>query len=95
MNKTLKSVIKYAIIAAVGVLLFEVASRAALTERPAGGIGGEIVLLGLPLIWWITEQTFKDLIGDYKREWAEIKAERAAESSGDYDEKAKNNARVR
>lgn len=41
MNKTLKAIIKYVIIAAVGIALFGIVSQSALPERPRGGIGGD------------------------------------------------------
>ena len=79
-NRTLKSVLKYITLAVIGVILFTLASRAAMPERPTGGIGGEVCLLALPLIWWIAEKTVKDLIGGFKRDLAEIKVARESES---------------
>ena len=72
--------LKYITLAVIGVILFTLASRAAMPERPTGGIGGEVCLLALPLIWWIAEKTVKDLIGGFKRDLAEIKVARESES---------------
>lgn len=76
-----KKAIKYAILTVCGAILFFFVNRAANTERPAASIGGEAFFLILPLMWWIVERTVKDLIGEFKREWSEIKAER--ESGGE------------
>lgn len=73
MEKVIKTALKYIIIAIVGVILYYVTHRAALPERPGGGIGGEAVLLGLPLFWWLVERTARDLLGEFKRMRNEIR----------------------
>lgn len=69
----MKTALKYIAITIIGVSLFFLARGAALPERTNGSIGGEGCFLFLPLLWFITERTVKDLIGEFKRLWREIK----------------------
>lgn len=85
----MKAILKYITLAILGAVLFVWTSRAALPERPGGGIGGEAVLLGLPLFWWLVERTAKDLLGEFKRMRNEIRGSDSADSG------QKNNARTR
>lgn len=85
----MKAILKYITLAILGVVMFVWVNRAALPERPGGGIGGEVVLLGLPLFWWLIERTAKDLLGEFKRMWNEIRGSDSADSG------QKNNARTR
>ena len=71
-----KKIIKYITISILGAVLFALSHRAVMPERPAGGIGGEVLLLGLPLFWWIVERTVKDLLRDFKHERRENKNNR-------------------
>ena len=77
----MKIILKYITLTILGVVLFVWTSRAALPERPSGGIGGEAVLLALPLFWWVVERTARDLIADFKRMQAEIR-EDGGENNG-------------
>lgn len=77
-----KKAIKYAILAVCGVILFIALHQAANAERPAAGVGGEVVFLVLPFIWWIVKRTVKDLLREYKRIWLEIKSERGRGKKG-------------
>lgn len=86
MKAAVKIIMKYIIIAIVGVILFITVNRAANTERPAASVGGEAFFLILPLIWWIVERTVKDLLAEYKRIWLEIKSERGGASNVEKDD---------
>lgn len=68
----MKALLKYITLAILGIVMFVWTSRAALPERPNGGIGGEAVLLGLPLFWWLVERTARDILGEFKRMQDEI-----------------------
>lgn len=76
----LKKVIKYAIITICGVILFFVLNQAANKERVVSSIGGEGVFIILPLIWWVVERTFKDLINELKRSLTETESEEGNET---------------
>lgn len=69
----MKAFLKYITLTILGIVMFVWTSRAALPERPSGGIGGEAVLLALPLFWWLVERTARDLIADFKRMRDEIR----------------------
>lgn len=71
----MKTILKYITIAILGAVIFVWTNRAALPERPAGGIGGEAVFLALPVMWWAFERTIKDIIADFRRMRREAKAE--------------------
>lgn len=71
----LKKVIKYAIITICGMILFLVLNQVANKERVVASIGGEGVFIILPLIWWVVERTFKDLINELKRSLTETESE--------------------
>ena len=70
-----KKIIKYALITACGVILFVVLNQASNAERPAPSVGGEIFFLILPVMWWLIEKAIKDIWGEFKRMWREIKSE--------------------
>ncbi len=74
-SKATGTAIKYAVITVSGILLFIAMNRAANAERIADSVGGEGLLLFLPVMWWLTERTIKDLVGEWKRMWQEEKAE--------------------
>lgn len=78
-SKAVGAAIKYLIIAVSGLVLFLTLNRAANAERIADSVGGEGLLLFLPLLWWLTERTIKDLVSEWKRMWREAKAERNSE----------------
>ncbi len=80
-SKTIRTVIKYAVITVSGILLFIMMNRAANAERIADSIGGEGLFLFLPVMWWLTERTIKDLVGEWKRMWREAKTESTATQS--------------
>ncbi|MBD5111828.1 MAG: hypothetical protein HDT42_04750 [Ruminococcaceae bacterium] len=77
----MKALLKYITLAILGIVMFVWTSRAALPERPNGGIGGEAVLLGLPLFWWLVERTARDLLGEFKRMQDEIR-EKGGDNNG-------------
>ena len=54
------AVLKYAALTVAGVLLF-------LAERGYEAIGGEALLLGLPLFWYLTETTIRDTVRDFQK----------------------------
>lgn len=84
MKSVIKNMIKYAILAVCGVILFIALHQAANAERPAAGVGGEALFLACPLLWWVAEKTAKDALKECKRIWLEIKSERAErERKGD------------
>ena len=58
------AVLKYA---AAGVLLFRWGQGYALAERGYEAIGGEALLLGLPLFWYLTETTIRDTVRDFRK----------------------------
>lgn len=72
----MKTLIKYIILTICGFALFIIVNRAASPARSTPSIGGEGLLIGLPLLWWITERTIKDLVSGFKQTWREIKQER-------------------
>lgn len=78
-SKAVGAAIKYLIIAVSGLVLFLNLNRAANAERIADSVGGEGLFLFLPLLWWLTERTIKDLVSEWKRLWREAKAERNSE----------------
>ena len=41
--------------------------RYALAERGYKAIGGEALLLGLPLFWYLTETTIRDTVRDFRK----------------------------
>lgn len=64
------TVLKYAALTAAGVLLFCWGQKYAFAERGYEAIGGEALLLGLPLFWYLTETTIRDTVRDFRREAA-------------------------
>lgn len=72
----MKAALKYISIAIVGFCLFVLTYRAASPGRINGSIGGEGCFLFLPLFWYVTERTIKDLVSEFKRLWREAKQER-------------------
>lgn len=52
---------------AAGVLLFRWGQGYALAERGYKAIGGEALLLGLPLFWYLTETTIRDTVRDFRK----------------------------
>lgn len=61
------AVLKYATLTAAGVLLFCWGQGYALAERGYKAIGGEALLLGLPLFWYLTETTIRDTVRDFRK----------------------------
>lgn len=61
------AVLKYAALTAAGVLLFRWGQEYALAERGYEAIGGEALLLGLPLFWYLTETTIRDTVRDFRK----------------------------
>lgn len=59
--------LKYAALTAAGVLLFHWGQGYALAERGYEAIGGEALLLGLPLFWYLTETTIRDTVRDFRK----------------------------
>lgn len=56
----MKAVIKYGLLTIAGVALYLLAREYALAERSYEAVGGEVFLLGLPLIWYAVESTIRD-----------------------------------
>ena len=54
-------------LAVAGVLLFRWGQGYALAERGYEAIGGEALLLGLPLFWYLTETTIRDTVRDFRK----------------------------
>ena len=42
-------------------------ANVALAERGYEAIGGEALLLGLPLFWYLTETTIRDTVRDFQK----------------------------
>jgi len=61
------AVLKYAALTAAGVLLFRWGQGYALAERGYEAIGGEALLLGLSLFWYLTETTIRDTVRDFRK----------------------------
>lgn len=61
------AVLKYAALTVAGVLLFRWGQGYALAERGYEAIGGEALLLGLPLFWYLTETTIRDTVRDFQK----------------------------
>ena len=82
------AVLKYAALTAAGVLLFRWGQGYALAERGYEAIGGEALLLGLPLFWYLTETTIRDTVRDFRKGGRRREQERerqaAAESAGQF-----------
>jgi len=56
----IKPIIKYLIICAVAALLFMAGQAAAFAERGYKAVGGECIVLLLPVLWFIVERNIKD-----------------------------------
>lgn len=82
MKSVIKNMIKYAILAVCGVILFIALHQAANAARPAAGVGGEVLFLACPLLWWVAEKTAKDALKECMRIWLEIKSERGRGKKG-------------
>lgn len=54
------TIIKYAILTVLAVILFLLLHRSAEVQRGYTAIGGEGLILALPLIWFVIEKVFCD-----------------------------------
>ena len=66
-SKPSATIIKYTLITVIGILLFNAANQAANADRITDSVGGEGLLLFLPIIWWLIERTIKDLISENQK----------------------------
>lgn len=64
----LRPIVKYAVLTAVGILLFRVGAAIALAERGYSAIGGEVFALFIPVFYWIFAKMIRDFIEDLKKE---------------------------
>jgi len=62
-----KNVIKYALLTVAAVALFERARIYALADRGYEAIGGEYLVLALPLLWYGIESTFRDTVRNIRK----------------------------
>lgn len=62
-----ETVLKYAIITMCGLILFMLANDAANAERISNSVGGEAVLVLLPVLWWVIERTIKDSVAEARK----------------------------
>ncbi|MCI8479114.1 MAG: hypothetical protein HFE97_12410 [Oscillospiraceae bacterium] len=61
-----RTIVKYVILTACGILLYVLAAKYAFTERGYFAIGGEGFLLLLPVIYGVTGTVIRDWIRDIK-----------------------------
>lgn len=59
--------LKYAIITMCGLILFTLVKDKANAERVSNSVGGEELLLLLPVMWWLVEKTIKDWVAEMKK----------------------------
>lgn len=64
-----RTIIKYAILTLIGIVLFRAGAAAALRDRGYEAVGGEAFALLLPVLYYLISTTVKDWI-DYIREEA-------------------------
>lgn len=62
MKSFIKNIIKYTLLTAAAVLLFEQARIYALAVRGYEAIGGEYLVLAIPLIWYCIEAAIRDTV---------------------------------
>ena len=60
------SVAKYSGLTLAGIILFRAGAAYALTERGYSAVGGEVVALLLPALWYLISQTVRDFTTDTK-----------------------------
>lgn len=63
-----RTVIKYAILTLLGILLFRAGAAAGLRERGYRAIGGEAFALLLPVLYYAVSTTVRDWIEDIREE---------------------------
>lgn len=62
-RRSVRVIIKYAVVAAVGVLLYMLASDYAFAQRGYKAVGSEAVFILLPLIYYIGLALVRDALG--------------------------------
>jgi len=60
------TVTKYAVLTVAGILLFRAGAAYALQERGYAAVGGEGLVLFLPVFYYIISQAVRDIIADIK-----------------------------
>lgn len=68
-DKRALQILKWLAIIAAGILLFLLGKRVAYIERGYKAVGGEYLLLLLPLLWLAVEQVIKD----FRKMWRDAK----------------------
>lgn len=61
-RKQVKKISKYITLFIIGILLYSISADVAYIQRGYKSIGGEVLILLLPLWWYLAETTIKDTI---------------------------------
>lgn len=75
-RRTLRTTAKYIFLTAVGIALFKLAAVYATAERGYHAVGGEYLILLLPIFYWLLTSMAKDMFREYAEIYAEWRAER-------------------
>ena len=67
-SKNLKTLIKYAVLTLIGILLFQIGAAQALAFRGYHAIGGEVFFLFIPVFYWIISTMIRDFKKKKKKE---------------------------
>jgi len=59
---------RYALLALAGVALYKIGAACALRQRGYSAVGGEVLALLLPVVYYAIAATIRDIIKDW-REW--------------------------
>lgn len=62
---------KYALLTAAGVVFYLWGHKYALAYRGYEAVGGEVLLLGLPLVWFAVEGMIRDTAAQFRSLWKE------------------------
>lgn len=65
-NRVIWTLAKYIVLTVGGVLLYIMAAKCTLAERGYFAVGGEGLLLFLPVFYGVTEAVVRDMIKDLK-----------------------------
>lgn len=65
--KRLKAIEKYTILTACGFILFKIGQAAAFKQRGYSAYGGEYLLLGLPIFYYLISSTVRNHANEIKK----------------------------
>ena len=60
------TIIKYSVLALVGIFLFRAGQAQALLERGYEALGGEVFALFLPLFYWMASRVIRDFLSVWR-----------------------------